>query len=173
MNENFFPQQVISELEFNVPVFDEMLKHTTSEMQQWKPAADKWCLLEIVCHLRDEETDDFRARLHHVLTTPALPMPAIDPLALVTERQYMEQNYDEVLAQFMSERKKSLVWLRSLQSPDYSQAYIHPKFGALSGKLFLTNWLAHDYLHLRQITKLKFDFLKHKTGDGLRYAGEW
>lgn len=173
MNEKFFPQEIISALENNLPVFNAMLKNNPDAMQQWKPAPDKWCLLEMVCHLRDEETDDFRARLNHVLTTPALPMPAIDPVALVTERKYMEQNYDVVLAEFASERNKSLAWLRSLSSPDYTQAYIHPKFGALSGKLFLSNWLAHDYLHMRQITKLKFDFLKYKTGEGLRYAGEW
>jgi hypothetical protein len=173
MNENFFPDEIISELENNLSVFNALLKTVSEKLQQWKPAPDKWCALEIVCHLRDEEVEDFRARLNHVFTTPSLPMPGIDPVALVTERKYMEQNYNDVLAQFIAERKKSIVWLRSLHSPDYSQAYIHPKFGPLSGNLFLTNWLAHDYLHLRQITKLKYDYLKFKTGQDLKYAGAW
>ena len=39
--------------------------------------------------------------------------------------------------------------------------------------MMLTNWLAHDYLHIRQIIKLKFDFLKDQSDEHLSYAGEW
>jgi hypothetical protein len=43
----------------------------------------------------------------------------------------------------------------------------------MTAMLFLSNWLAHDYLHIRQIIKLKFDYLEKMTGEGLSYAGDW
>jgi hypothetical protein len=33
--------------------------------------------------------------------------------------------------------------------------------------------MAHDLLHIRQITKLKYDYLKYLSGQGLSYAGDW
>ncbi len=43
----------------------------------------------------------------------------------------------------------------------------------MTAKMFLSNWLAHDYLHIRQITKLKYDYLKQLTNEDLNYAGNW
>jgi hypothetical protein len=39
--------------------------------------------------------------------------------------------------------------------------------------MFLHNWLAHDYLHIRQIIRIKYDYLKKTSGEILLYAGEW
>ena len=74
---------------------------------------------------------------------------------------------------FFEEREASIAWLENLDSPDWNAYYIHPKLGKLSAKYYLTNWVAHDYLHMRQITKLKFDYLHHRTGENLEYAGIW
>jgi uncharacterized protein YutE (UPF0331/DUF86 family) len=43
----------------------------------------------------------------------------------------------------------------------------------LSAKMIFKNWLAHDYLHIRQIIRLKFEYLKGFTGENLSYAGDW
>ena len=166
-------EKITEDLNRNIFVFESLLKGQTKEEYVWKPAPDKWCLLEIVCHLRDEEIEDFRARTKHVLETPSQALPAIDPPGWVLSRKYMEQNYDKMLDAFLEERKKSIDWLYSLENPQWENAFDHPKFGKLKAKMFLTNWLAHDYLHIRQITKLKFDYLKHITNEKLNYAGDW
>ncbi|HAP01497.1 MAG TPA: hypothetical protein DCQ93_06175 [Bacteroidetes bacterium] len=85
----------------------------------------------------------------------------------------MEQNFEERVLAFLAERKNSIAWLRSLENPNWENAYIHPKVGAVRASLLLSNWLAHDYLHIRQITKLKYDYLKSTCGEKLDYAGEW
>jgi hypothetical protein len=43
----------------------------------------------------------------------------------------------------------------------------------MSARLFLHNWLAHDYLHIRQINRLKFAYLKAHSDISLDYAGAW
>ena len=36
-------------------------------MIQWKQSENKWSMLEIICHLYDEEREDFRSRLAKIL----------------------------------------------------------------------------------------------------------
>ena len=165
--------KIVKELKRNADAFKTLLDKLSEEQYLWKQNPDKWCLLEIICHLCDEEREDFRKRTKLVLESPELPLPKIDPVGWVKERKYTEQDYTKKLNEFPAEREKSIEWLTSLQNPNWENAYEHPKFGKMSAKLFLSNWLAHDYLHIRQITKLKYDYLKFISGEDLSYAGNW
>lgn len=166
-------QHIFTELQKNKTVFENLLKGTNEAAYRWKQSPEKWCLLEIICHLYDEEREDFRVRLGLVLEHPEQTPPPIHPQKWVTERKYMEQDFEEKLQGFLEEREKSIEWLQSLKNPKWENAYQHPKYGPFSGNFYLTNWLAHDYLHIRQITRLKYDYLQHISGESVRYAGEW
>jgi hypothetical protein len=169
MNSN----KITKELERNKTVFKELLSNSTKEEYLWKPSQNKWCLLEIVCHLHDEEIEDFRARVHSVLDNPESSLTPIDPFSWVAERKYFEQDYNTKVDSFIKEREKSIKGLLQLKAPNWDNTYQHPQLGPLSAKLFLSNWLAHDYLHIRQILKVKFDYLKYHSGENLNYAGKW
>lgn len=166
-------QQIIDALARNKEVFKELLAGVEKNCYKWRPTPDQWNLLEIVCHLRDEEQEDFRVRTRRVLEGTEGPLPAIDPASWVQERSYKDQNYGEVLLDFLQEREASIHWLNSLTDPQWKNFYNHPKLGPMTAELFLSNWLAHDYLHVRQILKLKFDYLGQMTEIDLGYAGNW
>jgi hypothetical protein len=166
-------KHIYNELERNKQVFTSLLEGLSNEVYTWKQSDEKWSLLEIICHLCDEEREDFRFRLNHVLTNPDEPMPSINPPVWVKERNYAGQDYETKIAEFAAERDKSSAWLNTLGQANWSNAYKHPKLGPLSAEMFLANWLAHDYLHIRQITKLKYDYLAAASGQDLRYAGGW
>jgi hypothetical protein len=169
MNHN----ETIKTLLKNRGVFQDLLGGTEKEQYLWRPSPDAWNLLDIICHLHDEEREDFRARLRHTLKTPDLPLPEINPLEWVNERKYAASNFDETLEKFLQERVQSIEWLSELKSPPWKNSYLHPKIGPLSAEMFLANWLAHDYLHIRQITRVKFQYLKENANMDLGYAGEW
>ena len=169
----FNPAFIVKQLEKNREVFEDMLTGLSKEEYIWKPLPEKWCLLEVICHLYDEEREDFRARLKNVLDSNTNPLPSIDPQGWVSSRKYAEKNFEEMLSKFLKERTDSVNWLESLNSPAWDNAYHHPKFGPMSGKLFLSNWLAHDYHHIRQILYLKYGYLKTQTTESLDYAGTW
>jgi hypothetical protein len=154
-------------------VFRALLNDLSVEEYYWRPAPDKWSALEIVCHLHDEEREDFRARLNSTLETPGLPWPKIDPQAWVAERRYMEQDFDAVLKEFLAERESSVAWLRGLGNASWHNAYMHPKVGPVSCDLLLTNWVAHDLHHIRQLTNLRYGYLKANSRVPLDYAGNW
>jgi DinB superfamily len=154
-------------------VFRALFTGLTTEEIRWKPAPEKWCALEIVCHLYDEERDDFRARLTHVLETPEAPLPKADPASWVTERKYLEQDFSAKLADLLLERTRTVVWLRDLTDAPWSNAYMHPKAGPVSCELLLTNWVAHDLHHIRQFNNLRYEYLIAHTNVSLDYAGKW
>ena len=119
----------------------------------WKPSPEDWSILEIVCHLGDEEVDDFRKRVRLTLEQPGEPWPPIDPEAAAVERNYAGQDLAQALKRFLDERQQSLVWLRSLDDPDWDAAYDHPNHGPVPAGEIMASWAAHDVLHLRQISK--------------------
>ncbi|HXH19505.1 MAG TPA: DinB family protein, partial [Chitinophagales bacterium] len=120
------------------------------------------------------EREDFRTRLKHTFESPDQPLPPIDPKGWVTSRDYMAQDFFQTVKKFLDERMQSVEWLRSLENPPWKNAHRHPRFGPLSAEMFLASWLAHDYLHVRQINRLRYHYLLHATPEvSLRYAGEW
>ncbi|MDJ0645374.1 MAG: DinB family protein [Flavobacteriaceae bacterium] len=164
---------IVNKLSHNKQVYDSLLSQIDHEQIYWRPAPNKWNLLGIVCHLYDEEREDFRARVDHVLHTPNEEMPAIDPVLWVEERNYAAKNYYDILEKFLIEREQSISWLKSLDHPKWDNYNAHPKLGNISAFLLLANWLAHDYLHMRQINRYNYLFLKENTTIDLQYAGNW
>lgn len=161
------------QLQKNKETFLGLLSGLSSEEYLWRSEPSSWCLLEIVCHLYDEEREDFRTRLKYTLETPELPPPPFDPVVWVKERKYIDQAYELVLSNFLNERDQSIRWLYSLRSPKWDNAYQHPKLGPMSAHHYICNWLAHDYLHIRQILKNKYGYLKEISKNDLLYAGNW
>ncbi len=165
--------EIIAQLETNQEVFKGLLMSKKEMQYLWRPEPEKWNLLEIVCHLLDEERDDFKTRVAHALETPKKTLVPIDPEGWVKERNYSAKDYSQTLVDFLEERKQSVTWLKSQVEASWSSTVKHPELGDLSAQLFLANWLAHDYLHIRQILRYDYHFLKQKTNLDLGYAGNW
>lgn len=160
-------------LDRHAQVIQGMAAGVPPEQARWKPMPESWSLLEVVCHLLDEEREDFRVRLKHILDqSPGLP-PPIDPQGWVTARQYNQRDPGQSLAAFIQEREASLAWLRTLESPDWDVALEAP-FGRITAGDMLAAWVAHDLLHLRQLTELHYAYLQ-RTAQPYRvaYAGDW
>lgn len=166
-------ENIIDQLEHNKSCFRGLFEDKSEEMYLYRPQENKWCLLEIACHLLDEEKEDFRARIKYIFEHPDYDMPSINPPAWVTERNYMSRDFQIVVSLFLEEREKSVAWLRDRVHANLEDQINHPKLGVMSAKLFLNNWLAHDYLHMRQILRLHYAFLKDQSGLNLDYAGNW
>ena len=169
MNLDYFIERFAT----NRGVFESLVENVSPEQAKWKPAPDKWSILEVVNHLYDEEREDFRQRLELVLSDPTQPWPKIDPRNWVTERGYIERELNSSLTNFLAEREKSLGWLRELTAPNWENSKEGPN-GVLSGGDLLASWLAHDFLHIRQITRLHWQYVgaiaePYQTA----YAGPW
>ncbi len=144
-----------------------------SEFVKWKANPKDWSILEIICHLIDEEVEDFRARVRHALENPHAPLVPIDPQGWIVDRNYVEQDFQTAVEKWGQEREESIKWLKSLSGPKWDNAIDHPQLGKITAQSFLHNWLAHDYHHIRQINNLRYSYHKQNSGDPLTYAGKW
>lgn len=163
----------IEHFTINLNSFKSILSSVDDDLKIWKPSDQKWCMLEILCHLVDEEKEDFRRRLRFVVNQESGLPPSINPPAWVEERQYMQQDFAERQMEFIKEREASIQFLNSIEESQLDGFYMHPKLGKLDGHHFISNWLAHDYLHIKQLIRLKYDYLAKRSGNTLDYAGEW
>ena len=164
---------IIGQFQKNKLIFNNLFKDEKKDMYLWKSTPEKWCLLEILCHLYDEERDDFRFRTKWVLEKPNQVPPPFNPINWVTKHDYIHQDYSIMLEKFITERESSINWLETLKNANWENSFDHPKLGVMTAKYFLNNWMAHDYLHIRQIIKLKFDYLNNRFNENLDYAGIW
>ena len=150
-----------------------LFQGVSEQQARWRPHPESWSMLEVVSHLLDEEREDFRVRLDYTLHRPHEPWPPIDPGGWVTAREYNQQDPEESLAQFLSERKASIAWLRGLSAPDWDATYDAPWGPIRAGDIF-ASWVAHDLLHMRQLLELHW---AHVTAEVAPYkpdyAGEW
>jgi hypothetical protein len=156
-----------------------MFAGITPEQARWKPNPEKWSLLEIVNHLYDEECEDFRTRVQMTLEDPSRQWPMIDPQGWVTKRAYGDRELGESIERFAAARKESLAWLRSLdeggnssEALPWDNAYQHPDIGPLRAGDLMLSWLEHDYLHMRQVAGLMYQFAETLAeGYSPKYAG--
>ncbi len=165
--------RIINQLEQNNSLFQALFKGMEQEEFTWKQNDEKWNILQVACHLRDEEKEDFRARLIMALENYRGEFIGIDPESWVEGRNYALEDFKKVTEAFYHERRQSILFLRKLESPNWENTFIHPKLGELTAAFFLANWLAHDHLHLRQIIQIRHQFLQHHSQQDVKYAGLW
>lgn len=167
-------QHAITQLKSMIPTLRGLLASIDESQAQWRPAPDKWSILDVINHLADEERTDFRQRLDLTLHSPGQEWPGIDPDRTVAEPRYRERSLREGLEDFVAERETSLAWLKELDVPDWNIAYSHPVYGPIHAGTLLLSWVGHDLLHIRQITRLRWEYLQSGVGEyTLLYAGEW
>ncbi len=166
-------EQYVDGFRRNVSVISGLCAGVAVEQAHWRPAAEAWSITEVICHLRDEEREDFRTRLDFCLHRPEADWPPIDPAGWVSTRAYNEQLLPQALNEWLSEREESIAWLRSLKVPNWESTHSNP-LGSMRAGDVLTAWLAHDHLHIRQLNELRYQWLTRAAKPFLAsYAGDW
>jgi len=131
----------------------------------------RWSPLEILAHLRDEETEDFGARARAAVDGGPLP-PGIDPPGWVTQRRYNEMDPGAVFLDFAGKRADACRWLGGLSLEDLRREIDLPKLGVFRAGDFIAAWRVHDLLHLRQFAQALAVITARRLGGWkVKYAG--
>jgi len=161
------------ELERSTEMIRALLSGIKQEEAQLKPGAESWSILEVVCHLHDEEREDFREHLDFILHRQDQEYHVIDPQAWVWERKYNEQDFVEMQGKFFAERDKSLQWLKEIADSDWDVIY-QSQYGSVTAGEMFSCWIAHDNLHIRQLVELRRYRIEQITRPyPIEYAGDW
>ncbi len=150
-----------------------LLAGVSQDEARLKPDPESWSVLEVVCHLYDEEREDFREHLDFILNRRGQEWHRIDPPGWVTERQYNSRDFRDMKEKFFGERSRSLDWLKGLAGADWEASYASP-FGTMKAGDMFASWVAHDNLHLRQLVELRRARLERISQPySIAYAGDW
>jgi len=166
-------QTLYQELVNSTEMIRTLMAGISQEEAQIKPSPGKWSILEVICHLYDEEREDFREHLDFILHRQQEEWHPISPFAWVKLRKYNEQNFKTMQRKFFAEREKSLVWLKTLKNADWNKIYTS-KFRSMKAGTMFASWVAHDNLHVRQLVELRRMRIERITKPyKIRYAGDW
>ena len=161
------------ELAYGVEIVRQLVAGVSQSEARFKPTPETWSILEVVCHLYDEEREDFRTRLDIALHRPEEKWPKIDPAGWVTTRKYNDRDLAQALDGLLTERENSLTWLHGLSAPNWDAEYPAP-FGPIKAGDLLASWVAHDNLHTRQLVELRRSRLLGMVAPyRVKYAGDW
>jgi hypothetical protein len=165
-------ENAIKQLQTQVKAITFLAKGLSVEQIQWKPRPEDWSVLEVLNHLLNEETLDFRYYLGQIFT-PEEPWPKDTSQDWALKESENPRVLEKLIINIEFEREKSLAWLKSLTDPDWKKT-IQFKWGSLSAGDLLASWLTHDILHLRQLVELRYELTKANSAPyDVTYAGKW
>ena len=130
------------------------------EVLRYKPAPDKWSILEILGHLADIEIV-YAYRLRQMLADEKPVIAPMDQDAWAKHLGYMEMAAPELVALYGLNRHHTLRLLRRLKATDLEKSAFHPERQAnvTVGRL-IEMMSGHGENHLGQIEKLKKEATK-------------
>jgi HAD superfamily hydrolase (TIGR01549 family) len=116
-----------------------------------RPQPDEWCLVEILCHLRDVDLEVNLPRVRKVLGTDNPFLTGEDTDRWAEERRYLHQDGTRALAQFTNLRLKLLDSLEGLDPQNWERTARHAIFGPTRLAELVNIIASHDKLHLQQV----------------------
>jgi len=122
---------------------------------RYKPAPDKWCILEILGHLADMEILN-AYRMRQMIADEKPTIAPIDQDAWARNLGYMEEAVAELVAQFGLTRHHNVKLLRRITASDLEKSAYHPELKRQVTLAEMVERLAgHGPNHLQQIERLK------------------
>ena len=131
-------------------VLDALLSDLDEKTWRARPARNEWSPVEIVCHLRDEESEDFGARVR-VIAEGGDAFTPIDPERWARERGYRDGDPRAALNEVKQRRRDNLAFLVLLEPGRLHRVVDQPKLGKMSGLDLVAAWVTHDRLHVAQL----------------------
>jgi FMN phosphatase YigB (HAD superfamily) len=125
----------------------------TQRPEKWsqRPVPDEWSPGEVMCHLRDVDSEVNILRLTRFLAekNPFLPGQDTDPWAEI--RQYQKQDGKQALHDFVHARMNLLDLLENLNAGDWDRQARHAIFGPMKLHELVNIIAGHDILHVQQV----------------------
>jgi len=127
---------------------------------RYKPAPEKWCILEILGHLADMEVL-YAYRFRQMLADRDPVIAPIDQDAWAKHLGYLESSPAELVALYGLNRHANVQLLRRLKVDELKKSAFHPEIkAAVTVAEMVERMSGHGPNHLAQIERLKKEAAK-------------
>lgn len=144
-------EPVIDKLRISMREVNDSVRGLPSDVLRFKPGLEKWCVLEIVCHLLDCERFIFHERLSRLLAEQNPYFPDVDHLPWVSEHHYLEQDFAKVLHELQTERDATIALAQSVPPEKWELAGTHETRGRRTFGDIAQACADHMFTHVAQI----------------------
>lgn len=143
----------ISLLEKTPLVLETLLADLPMDLLQWKPAADRWSISEVLAHLADLE-QVYSGRVHRFIAEDSPALQRYDQAGASAAGDYSKGSAGEHLARFTATRCAIVDFLKGVPASASARVARHSELGIITLSQMLSEWASHDLGHLRQIAEL-------------------
>ena len=127
----------------------------SDKVLRYKPAPDKWCILDVLGHLADVEIV-YAHRIRQMLGDKSPVIAPMDQDEWARNLGYTEESTAELIAFYGLNRHRTLQLLRRLKPDDWKKSALHPELKAqVSVADMVEKMSGHGTGHLAQIERLK------------------
>ncbi len=119
----------------------------------YRSAPEEWTVREILAHLVDDEMYVMRTRLERIIKEDRPHLAPHDEQVWYASRNTSRDALSELLSDFATQRAASLGIIAMLGESDWAREGYQPEYGAFTAEGWLTRWVEHDTVHLRQIER--------------------
>ena len=148
------PVAIMANLKSTPAALATMTKSLTSEKWKKSNTEDEWSPVEILCHLRDVDSEINILRLKTILSESNPFIKAVDADKWAEERKYKIEDGPSVFNEFVESRLELLEILSTLENNTWEKAARHTIFGPTTLFELLKIIARHDRLHIQQIHKI-------------------
>jgi hypothetical protein len=127
------------------------LRGLPREALVFHPAAEDWCVNEVVGHLIEAERRGFAGRIREMLEADDPVFVPWDQPSIAAARHDCDRIPAELIEEFAELRKGSARLVAGLSDADLERAGQHPEVGRLRVTDVMHEWVYHDANHDRQI----------------------
>jgi len=149
------PQSLLATLRATPAALAALTRYLPDEKWHCQPKPGDWCLVEIMCHLRDVEQDINQPRLKTILNDDNPFIAGVVSDDWVEERKYAMQDGKTSLTEFTRTRIQTLDLLSGLNA-EWSRPARHAIFGPTTLRELVKFIVEHDQAHIRQTVETSF-----------------
>lgn len=147
------PEAITAILTSTPAVLHSMTKVLTGEQWRCEPTPEDWAINEIICHLRDTDSEIHRVQLNLMIEKIGAFIPRPNASIWANERKYLNIDGHTALKEFTVARKHNLETLRRLELSIWSRKARHAIFGPTSFVEVVGFIADHDRAHIQQVWK--------------------
>jgi hypothetical protein len=150
MNDDELP--CLDMLEATPDILRGLMCELSEEDAEWKPAADRFSIAEVLAHLSHTEGHCYRARVDRFLNEEMPVLEADD--AQMHLHLYRDADAEDSFDHFEEQRESNVEFLRDLTLKDGKRRALHSAVGEITLIQMLHEWVLHDLGHIRQVAEL-------------------
>ena len=128
----------------------------------FKPAPEKWCVRQIVCHLADSEAVNVM-RLRQILAEDHPTLQSFNGEAWAERLDYGRRKLSPVIETFRRLRTENHELLKDLPEEAFARAGTHTEAGPLTLRALIKGSAEHVEEHVKQIQGVRAAYKQHRA----------